>query len=106
MEDGMHIGDLLQNVEDASNGIAEPARKQKPETWRRKQRPQLRNKEHNQPAQAQIQHRRDPTGTEHPERFSNYTDDSNRPNEDKQGNTMVINKVTRQYGLYEAAINR
>ena len=92
MEDGMHIGDLLQNVEDASNGIAESTRKQKPEARCWKQRPQLRDKPYNRPAQAQVQHRRDPAGTEHPERFGNYADNGNRPNKRKQDNTVAINQ--------------
>ena len=98
MEDGMHIGDLLQDVEDASNGIAESARKQKPEAWCGKQRPELRYKPYNRPAQAQVQHRRDPAGTEHPERFGNYANNGNGPNKGKQGNAMAINQSDQALG--------
>lgn len=106
MEDGMHIGDLLQHVEDAPNGIAESTRKQKPEARCGKQRPQLRDKPYNRPAQAQVQHRRDPARTEHPERFGNYADNGNRQTNANRTTPWQSTRVTKQYGLYEAAINR
>ena len=108
MEDGMHIGNLLQHVEDAPDGVADAAAHEQPQARPGDGLDERREEPDDAPAHEKIQHGRHPARTKHPERLAGDARKRHQPYERAQLHAAGIgerDKAERRVGTGDEQVD-